>query len=208
MIRKCIEYILLIYATLCSFSLVNVAWAGNAGNLVKICENCHGKGGASTESDIPIIGGYSEEFIIHNLTAYKNNERDCPETQYRSGSKKGERTDMCQVVKNLNDSNMTRIAQYFAKQKFVRAKQKFDPVLAKRGKEIHEMYCEVCHSEGGTVAADGTGIPAGQWMPYLKQACEEFHSAKRPIPKTMKLLIDKINGADLDALINYYGSFQ
>lgn len=208
MTKKYIEYTLLVCAALCSFSLVGGAWASNVDKLIKTCEHCHGKGGASTESDIPIIGGYSEEFIIHNLTAYKNEERDCPETQYRSGSKKGTRTSMCQVAKNLNDSNMTHIAQFFAKQKFVRAKQKFDPALAKRGKEIHETYCEICHSEGGTVAADGTGMPAGQWMPYLKQACEEFRSDKRPIPKAMKLLMDKINEADIDALINYYGSFQ
>lgn len=199
---------MLVCAALCCFSLVGGAWASNADKLIKACENCHGKGGASTESDTPIIGGYSEEFIIHNLTSYKNNERDCPETQYRSGSKKGTRTDMCQVTKNLNDNNMTQIARFFAKQKFVRAKQKFDPVLAKRGKEIHETYCEVCHSEGGTVAADGTGMPAGQWMPYLIQACEEFRSDKRPIPKPMKLIIDKLDKADIEALINYYGSFQ
>ncbi|MDE2311049.1 MAG: c-type cytochrome [Betaproteobacteria bacterium] len=208
MTKKYIEYTLLVCAALCSFFLVSGAWASNVGKLIKTCENCHGKGGASTESDIPIIGGYSEEFIIHNLTSYKNEERECPETQYRAGSKKGTKTNMCQVAKDLNDSDMTHIAQFFAKQKFARAKQKFDPVLARKGKEIHDMYCEMCHSEGGTVAADGTGMPAGQWIPYLKQALDEFISEKRPIPKVMKQYLDKISKADIDALINYYGSFQ
>ena len=198
----------MVCAALCNFSLMGGAWAIDVNKLAETCANCHGKGGASTESDIPIIGGYSAEFIIDNLTAYKNKERDCPETQYRAGSKKGTRTDMCQMVKDLNASDIKRIAQFFARQKFVRAKQKFDPALAKKGKEIHDMHCEICHSKGGTVPGDGIGIPAGQWMPYLKQAFDEFSSAKRPIPKTMKLLMDKINEADMDALINYYGSFQ
>jgi len=183
-------------------------WAIDVDKLAVICANCHGKGGASSEPDIPIIGGYSAEFIIGNLTAYKNNERDCTETKYRTTSNKGTKIHMCQLIKGLNDSDIKQIAEYFAKQKFVRAKQKFDPELAKKGKEIHDMYCEKCHSESGSVASDDTGILAGQWMPFLKQAFDDFSSAKRPIAKKMKLKMDEINKADIDALINYYGSFQ
>jgi sulfide dehydrogenase cytochrome subunit len=97
MTKKDIEYTLLVCAALCSFSLMSGAWAIDVDKLAETCVNCHGKGGASTESDIPIIGGYSAEFIIGNLRAYKNKERDCPETKYRAGSKKGTKTDMCQM---------------------------------------------------------------------------------------------------------------
>lgn len=208
MTKKYIEYTLLVCAALFGFSLMSGAWAIDVDKLVETCANCHGKGGASTESDIPIIGGYSAEFLVNNLTAYKNKERDCPETKYRAGSKKGTKTDMCQIVKDLNDSDIKQIAQFFAKQKFVRAKQKFDPALAKKGKEVHDMYCEKCHSEGGTVSKDDAGMPAGQWIPYLKQAFDEFNSGKRPIAKKMKLKMDELDKADIEALINYYASFQ
>ena len=208
MAKKYIEYTFLAGAALYSFLLMSDASAIDVDKLAETCANCHGKGGASTEPDIPIIGGYSAEFLINNLTAYKNKERDCPETKYRAGSKKGSTTDMCQVAKGLNDSDIKQIAQYFAKRKFIRAKQKFDAALAKKGKEIHEMYCEKCHSEGGTVAKDDAGMPAGQWIPYLKQAFDEFNSGKRPIAKKMKQKMDEINKADIDALINYYASFQ
>jgi len=208
MTKRYTGYILWAYAALFSLSLTGNASAADVNKLAETCASCHGKGGASTEPEVPIIGGYSVEFLVNNLTAYKNNERACPETQYRSGSNKGKKTDMCKMVKDLGESDIKQVAQYFSKQKFIRAKQKFDPVLAKKGKEIHDMYCEKCHSEGGTSSADDSGMPAGQWTPYLKQAFDEFNSGKRPIPKKMKLKMDEINKADIDALINYYASFK
>jgi cytochrome subunit of sulfide dehydrogenase len=208
MTKRYAEYILLAVAALFSLSLMGNARAADVNKLVETCANCHGKGGASTEPEVPIIGGYSVEFLVNNLTAYKNKERDCPETEYRTGSKKGTKTDMCKIVKELGDSGIKQVAQYFAKQKFVRAKQKFDPALAAKGKEVHDMYCEKCHSDGGTVAKDDAGMPAGQWMPYLKRAFDEFNTGKRPIAKKMKLKMDELSKEDIDALINYYASFK
>lgn len=184
------------------------AAAADTNKLVEVCANCHGKGGASSEPNVPIIGGYSTEFLVNNLKAYKNKDRDCPETEYRTGSKKGTKTDMCKMVGELGDDDMKNIAQYYSKQKFVRAKQKFDAELARKGKEIHEMSCEKCHSEGGSVAKDDAGMMAGQWMPYLRQAIEEFNSGKRPIAKKMKLKMEDLNRDDFEALVNYYGSMQ
>lgn len=190
------------------FGLAGGAWAGDANKLVEGCADCHGKNGASTESDIPIIGGYSVEFLTNNLKAYRDKERVCPEVQVRSGSKKGSKSDMCKVAKGMSDEDIKQIAQHFYKLPFVRAKQKFDPELAKKGKQVHDQYCEKCHSEGGTVADDDAGMPAGQWMPYLKHAFDEFYSGKRPVSKKMKLKLDEINKADVDALIHYYGSIS
>jgi sulfide dehydrogenase cytochrome subunit len=207
MVKKYSGFGALLFALVLAFA-GGSAWAGDVNKLVEGCADCHGKNGASTESDVPIIGGYSVEFLTDNLNAYKKKERVCLETKIRAGSKKGNKTDMCQVAKDMSDDDIKQIAQYLSKQKFVRAKQKFDPALAKKGKEVHDQYCEKCHSEGGTVAADDAGMPAGQWMPYLKHAFDEFYSGKRPIAKKMKLKLDEINKADVDALINYYGSIS
>ena len=208
MIKRYSEYTLLVCAALISFALAGIAQAADVKKLVETCANCHGKNGASTEPEVPIIGGYSSEFLVNNLKAYKTQDRACPETEYRSGSKKGTKTDMCKMVKDLNDNDIKQIALYFSKQKFVRAKQKFDPELARKGKEVHDLYCEKCHSEGGTVAKDEAGMPAGQWMPYLKHAFDEFNTGKRPIAKKMKAKMDELEPADIDALINYYGSIN
>jgi sulfide dehydrogenase cytochrome subunit len=208
MTNRYIKISLLISVALFSCSPMQSAWAIDVNKVAENCANCHGKAGASTESDMPIIGGYSLEFLTNNLKAYKNKERDCPETKYRAGSKKGTKTNMCQMVKDMSDNDIQLIAKYFSKQKFVRAKQKFDPALAAKGKELHDMYCEKCHSDGGTASKDDAGLPAGQWKAYLKQAFDEFNSGKRPVAKKMKLKMDELNDADIDALINFYASFQ
>lgn len=208
MTRGNVEFKLLALAAVMTLSFSGIANGADIKKVTEVCASCHGKGGASTEHDVPIIGGYSEGFLVDNLKAYKNKDRACPETEYRSGSKKGSKTSMCKIASELSDSEVQQVAQFFAKQKFVRAKQKFDPELARKGKEIHDMYCEKCHSEGGTVSTDDSGMPAGQWSPYLKQAFEEFNSGKRPIAKKMKLKLDELNKDDIEALINYYASFK
>jgi len=208
MMQKATGLTLLACSALFGFSLASGAYAADVAKLVETCASCHGKDGASTESDVPIVGGYSAPFISDSLTAYKKKERPCPETKYRGGDKKGQKTDMCQVAKDLSDTDIKQVAQHFAGKKFVRAQQKFDPALAKKGKEIHERACEKCHSEGGSVANDDAGITAGQWMPYLKEQFKEFSTGKRPMAKKMKPKIEKLEPADFDALVNYYGSFK
>ncbi len=208
MTQKATGFALLAGAGLFSLSLATGAWAADANKLVENCANCHGHDGVSTESDVPIIGGYSALVLNDSLVAYKKKERPCPETKYRSGDKKGQKTDMCQVAKDLSDADIKQVAQHFAGRKFVRAQQKFDPVLAKKGKEIHERRCDMCHSEGGSLASDDAGIMAGQWMPYLQEQFKQFISGKRPMVKKMKPKMEKLEPADIDALINYYGSFK
>jgi sulfide dehydrogenase cytochrome subunit len=147
-------------------------------------------------------------YLTGGLTEYKKQERACPETKYRSGDKKGTKTDMCQIAKDMSPSDINQVAGYFAGQKFVRTPQKFDPELAKKGKNIHEMSCEKCHSESGTVASDDVGILAGQKMAYLEEQFKFFKEGKRPISKKMKPKLDPLDKAAIEALINYYGSFK
>lgn len=188
--------------------LATGAWAADVNKLAETCASCHGKDGASTESDVPIIGGYSAPFMSDSLTAYKKKQRPCPETKYRDGAKKGQKTDMCQVAKDLSDADIKQVAEHFAGKKFVRAQQKFDPALAEKGKKIHERSCDKCHSEGGGLASDDAGIMAGQWMPYLQDQFKDFMDGKRPMVKKMKPKMEKLKSEDIDALVHYYGSFK
>ena len=182
--------------------------AADVNKVVEECAGCHGKDGASTESEVPIIGGYSAEYIKYSLESYKKKERPCPETKVRAGAKKGTKTDMCREAKELSEADIKGVGQYFAGKKFVRAQQKFDAALAAKGKQIHEDNCEKCHSNGGSVASDDAGILAGQWIPYLEKTFKEYSSGKRPMEQKMKPKIEKLNKTAFDALVNYYGSFK
>lgn len=184
------------------------AWAADINSIVETCSSCHGNDGVSTEADVPTIAGYSAQYISDELAAYRKKERPCPETDVRGGARKGTKSDMCRIAKDLGDSDIDQVAKFYEKRKFVPARQSFDPALAAKGKEIHDVNCDKCHQQGGTRPDDDAGILAGQRMQYLKAQLEEFRLGKRGMLKSMKLKIDKLQKDDVDALVNYYGSLK
>jgi len=188
--------------------MLSGAGMADVGPVLETCAACHGKDGASTESDVPIIGGYSATYLSGSLANYKNKARPCPEVKYRAGALKGQSTDMCAVAGKLSDADATAIADYLSKKPFVRATQSPDAAKVARGKQLHDTGCMKCHEDGGSSPDDDAGILAGQWMPYIRHTFEEFGSGKRPLPKKMKPKFDELTKDDIDALANYYGSFK
>ena len=199
---------LLFTAVIIGMSLAGYASAADITKLEEACTSCHGKDGASTESDIPIIGGMSAEYIGFNLSAYKKKERPCPEVKVRSGPDKGKKTNMCEVAKDLNESDIGQVAKFYASKKYVRAVQVSDPELAKKGKAIHLQNCEKCNASDGSDAKDDAGFLAGQWKPYLKQTFQEYSTGKRHMEQKMKPVIQKLDNDGFEALLNYYASFK
>jgi len=208
MTKKHTGYALLACSALFGLSLSTAASAADVGKLTEACVNCHGKGGANTEAAIPNIGGYSSGYLADALKLYKTKGRPCPEVKIPAGAKKGTKSDMCQAVKDLSDADIKQIADSYAEQKFVRATQKFDAVLAKKGKAIHDKSCEKCHSEGGSVADDDAGILAGQKAAYLEEQIKFFNEGKRPISKKMKPKLEALSKDDVQAIIQYYISIK
>jgi sulfide dehydrogenase cytochrome subunit len=158
------------------------------------CLPCHGKDGVSVIPTMPVIAGYSKQYVVNALTEYKLGERVAPS--------------MAPFAKNLKDDEMAALGEFFASKTFVPRKQEFDAEKAKAGEKIHADHCNRCHQNGGRVAQDDAGILGGQWMPYLRQVFEEYRSGKRPVPEVMKAKLDKLTEADIEALINYYVSLQ
>jgi cytochrome subunit of sulfide dehydrogenase len=173
----------------------------------QLCADCHGRDGASIESDVPSIGGLSETYLLDAMAAYRDNKRPCPESKFRAGDAKRAKTDMCQVAAKVG-ADAAVVAKHLAAQPFARAKQPFDAAKAARGKKLHEMSCEKCHSEGGTLADDDAGILAGQWTPYLRASFDEFSKGARPMPEKMKPKFQPLKPDELDALLHYYASQQ
>ncbi len=179
-----------------------------AEDIARGCMDCHGQDGLSTEPDVPVIAGYSAQYIIDSMIAYREGERPATESKYRHGDTSRAPTDMKAIADKLGEADTEAAAKFFAAREFVPRKQTFDAAKAARGAKIHDDECEKCHEDGGTVAEDDAGILGGQWMKYLEHAFSEYASGKRSMPKKMQPKMDKLDAADVEALIHYYGSLQ
>ena len=191
--------------------LLALAAAAHAADGVQVyeqCAACHGKNGASTESAIPIIGGYSSKYILESLRAFKKKIRACSETQFPSGPKKGTKTDMCRIANDLNDADAEAVARHLAAQRFVRAKQPFDAAKAKRGEPVYKLRCQKCHEDNGAAADEDNGILAGQWMGYVRDQLVAFRTGKRPIDDKMKQRLDRVNKEEEEFLVHFFASQQ
>lgn len=172
------------------------------------CSDCHGKDGASIESDVPIIGGASEQYLLDAMAAYRDSKRPCSETAFRTGDKKRPKTDMCKIAGKLSDEDTAKVAKHLAAAPFVKARQPFDASKAATGKKIHDQQCEKCHADGGTSAEDDAGILAGQWTPYLRETFAQYSNGARPQAEKMKVKFNALKPEEREALLNYYASQQ
>lgn len=186
------RFVLLACSALFCVALAAGAWAADLNKLIEPCTECHGKGGISPE-EMPNIGGFSSAYMRKTLTQYKNRQRPC--------------IIMCDIVKGFSNDDINQVSDYFATQKFVRAAQKFDAELAKKGKALHDKHCEMCHSEGGT-QANISGVLAGQKMPYLEEQFKFISEGTRHMPEIMMTNFHQIDKSKYADLINYYGSFK
>ncbi|MBI5891989.1 MAG: c-type cytochrome [Nitrosomonadales bacterium] len=202
------NYAALACSALLAVSVSTAAFAGDVNKLVEVCSSCHGKDGNSAEADIPNIASYSVEYVTKSLTRYQKKERPCIETEIRSGSKKGSKSDMCKIAAGLSESDIAQLGEFFAGQTFVRTAQATDAEMVKKGKSIHNKKCFTCHAESGSEPSDHSGILAGQKMGYLKQEIKFFKEGKRPISKKMKPKLESLDDAEIEAVIQYYGSIQ
>lgn len=164
---------------------------------VQSCFECHGNNGVSQKSDVPTIAGMSDFYLEGQMQAYQKGQRPCPTMKDKT---------MCDIAKKLNAAQVTEISKYFAAQKFVAAKQPVDAALAAKGKSIHDKHCEICHSDGGSQAADDAGILAGQWKPVFVTTMNDYRQGQRIEPTGMKVQTSKLTTEDIKALAEFYAS--
>ena len=175
--------------------------------LIAKCQDCHGPGGVSSDSDVPTIAGQSVDYLSKTLRTFQIWGRPCIKSAYRRGDTSRPKTDMCEIAEGLTEQDLTALAEYFSALPFTAAKQPFDAELAARGAALHEAHCELCHEQGGTVAGRSPRL-AGQWLPYLRTALKFVPTGEHQVPPPMETAIDDLPGGDIDALLNYYASQQ
>ena len=172
------------------------------------CNGCHGDGGVSQWGDMPTIAGIDAFTHSDALYVYRDGERPCAESEYRTGDTSRAPTTMCAIAADMSDDDIEAIAEHYAGMRFVPAKQDFDAALAAKGADIHKAECDRCHSDGGSNADDEASILAGQWMPYLRDAFAHYASGERPQDRKMQEKMDPLSADDVEALLHYYASQQ
>ncbi len=161
------------------------------------CMVCHGSQGSSVGPATPTIAGMDSEDFVDAMIEYKSGERPS--------------TIMGRLAKGYTEDQFQMMADYFAKQPFVRYQQTVDALKVKSGAKLHDKYCEKCHEDSGyNLSDDGAAILAGQWMPYLQFTLTDFHAGVRDMPrkmkKRMKKMVKKEGEKSLDELVHFYGS--
>ena len=165
-----------------------------ASMLADTCVGCHGPEGSSVGPAIPSIAGMSAEYFNTVMKEYK--------ADGRYG------TIMGRIAKGYSDEEIALMGDYFAKQDFVRYPQQLDAATVAAGEKLYDKNCSKCHDEKGALADDDAGILAGQWLPYLTYSMEDFTTGKREMPKKMKKKVEKLDSAELDALLQFFASQQ
>ena len=163
----------------------------SAAALAGSCSACHGPNGVSYGPATPTLAGINKDYFVETMQAFKSGKRHA--------------TVMGRIAKGYSDDEIKSMAGYFQSRKYAGHAQKVDAAKVARGKTLHQKSCEKCHEEGGRMSEDG-GILAGQWMPYLTHMMEDYTTGKSKMPKKMETKVKALNTADIEALIQYYGS--
>jgi cytochrome c553 len=142
---------------------------------VHVCSSCHGPGGHSLSSTFPRLAGQQKDYLIAQLTAFRDHKRADPHAQ----------TYMWGMAARLSDPMIAGLAAYYSAQPPVPGAPD-NSLEAQAGRKIYiegiaaekVPACILCHGEKG--AGNGP-IPrlAGQHSAYIERQLEAFASNAR-----------------------------
>tara|TARA_R110001599_G_scaffold261541_1_gene461957 strand:+ start:13283 stop:13864 length:582 start_codon:yes stop_codon:yes gene_type:complete len=167
----------------------------SADELIESCNSCHNP----TKKNVPVINGFSAFALETSLLAYVDDFRV---------ARTYEGEDMKSIMKELSDADFKKIIDHYPSQTFTPIKQAFNPELAKKGKVLHDSYCSRCHTEGGSLADDDSGILAGQWKAYIIEEMNNYKNGSRIGDKKMTEVSKSLSDEHIQALAEYYASQQ
>ncbi len=175
---------------------------------VKACIACHGPGGNSQIPMIPSIGGLPAGYLREAMTTFQERQRPCPEMQLWQGDRPGKITDMCEIASDLSYQDIDTLSVFFSSQPFIPVQQTYDPVLANRGRVLHQVLCEECHTRNGSRPDADAAVLAGQWKSYLQSVLMDFRLGERRMIEDMAKSFKKLEEKDYEALVHFYASQQ
>ncbi|MES2637164.1 MAG: c-type cytochrome [Pseudomonadota bacterium] len=161
-----------------------------------VCAACHGVDGNSAISINPKLAGQHPEYLLKQLTNFKDGTRA--------------NAVMTGMVANLTPEDMQNLATYFAAQQQTLAKAKTNGT-GSLGEKIYRggiaktnvPACASCHG------AKGAGLPtqfprlAGQHADYTLQQLKIFRTGERANAPMMTLIAAKMTEAEMQAVADY-----
>lgn len=157
---------------------------------VQTCFACHGKNGASTQPQYPILAGQNFLYIYNQLKDFKAGRRKDPQ--------------MSPMAANLSKEEMQAIAMYFSKQPWPYNSFNSDPAKAARAKAVADAaLCTMCHL-GQFQGQNEIPRLAGQHFAYLKKQLLAFRSKTRTNDAgNMTSYTANLTDQQIDDLANY-----
>jgi cytochrome c553 len=156
----------------------------------RVCAQCHGEGGNSTNPTIPALAGQPAQMIATQLY------------QFREGNRKNEQ--MSPMAANLSNADMNDLAAYFSAVPRAAPAHRARPENAAAGAELtKKFFCTQCH---GPKLLGQQHIPrlAGQQFDYLRTQLSLFKASKRAdMDGNMTSAAQALSDKDIEALVDY-----
>ena len=167
------------------------AIAADVPALAQACVACHGKAGVSSNPDWPNIAGQKAGYLEVQLKAFRDGQRSNPV--------------MMPFVKNLSDSDITELAEFYAGQSSAKSANG-DASLIVTGENL-SAYCKACHGMTGKPVAGVWPNLAGQQARYLQTQLRAYKSGQR-VHAHMQTVLKPFGDAEFAALAAYYSQLQ
>jgi len=176
-------------ASLLSTILLFVSGAAMASQdiqvLTKACVACHGKNGNSNNSAWPNLAGQKRTYLAIQLR------------NFRSGARKNLLMD--DIVKNLSDTQIEALANYYSEQSVVIKKHE---IVNQQGRNIRS-HCLSCHGYKGITVNQQWPNLAGQQKNYLQAQLLAFKQGTRISPE-MQVIAKELSDSQIEAVAEYY----
>jgi cytochrome c553 len=147
------------------------------------CRTCHGLDGMARIPIAPHIGGEPAEYIVHQLTAFRDGQR--------------EHEMMSIIAKSLSDRQIMDLAAWYSGHR-VEVELTADPLLAPEG-------CVGCHgAEGLSQMLDAPNL-AGEANIYIDTQLKAFRTGKRQ-HEIMSPIAAELTDEDIRAIADWYAA--
>lgn len=166
-----------------------------------VCASCHGTDGNSTNPEWPSLAGQHASYLLAQLVAFKEGERENPL--------------MAPIVANLSREDMADLAAYYASQP---ARGLYADAEAKeqiaRGERLYRggdadaavPACMSCHGpDGGGNAPATFPVLAGQHATYLAMQLRAYRAGERTTDPRgmMRDVAERLSDSKIEALARY-----